>query len=137
MRLIKLLAAVAAGAATLVLTLVLPGRRPGRLRLDRARAALRLAARGGVRYVASAPRLFVAAGEQRQLLREDLALQTAEDVAGTLWERPRPRGRLTARRPRHDGPSRPTSRIATAGGRQLAGGPGPIACVVRRPGRRW
>jgi len=38
------------------------------------------------RYVAemSAPRLFAAAGEQRQLLREDLALQTAEDVADTL-----------------------------------------------------
>ena len=80
MRLIRLLAAVVAGAATLVL----PRRRPGRLRLDRARAALRLAARGGARYAASAPRLFAAAGEQRQLLREDLALQTAEDVAGTL-----------------------------------------------------
>ncbi len=84
MRLIKLLAAMVAGAATLVLTLVLPGRRPGRLRLDRGRAALRLAARSGARYAASAPRLFAAAGEQRQLLREDLALQTAEDVAGTL-----------------------------------------------------
>ena len=84
MRLIKLLAAMVAGAATLVLTLVLPGRRPGRLRLGRARAAFGLAARGGVRYAASAPRLFAAAGEQRQLLREDLALQTAEDVADTL-----------------------------------------------------
>ena len=84
MRLIKLLAAVAAGAATAVLTLVLPGRRPGRLRLDRGRAVLGLAARGGARYAASAPRLFAAAGEQRQLLREDLALQTAGDVAGTL-----------------------------------------------------
>src|ERR1700758_1959345 len=84
MRLTKLLAAVVAGAATLVLSLVLPGRRPGRLRLDRGRAALRLFVRGGVRYAASAPRLFAAAGEQRQLLREDLALQTAEDVAGTL-----------------------------------------------------
>ena len=80
MKLIRLLAAVLAGAATLVL----PRRRPGRLRLDRARAALRLAARGGARYAASAPRLFAAAGEQRQLLREDLALQTAEDVTGTL-----------------------------------------------------
>ncbi|HJY03708.1 MAG TPA: AarF/ABC1/UbiB kinase family protein, partial [Streptosporangiaceae bacterium] len=59
-------------------------RRPGRLRPDRAWAALRLAARGGARYAASAPRLFAAAGEQRQLLREDLALQTAEDVAETL-----------------------------------------------------
>jgi len=84
MRLIRLLAAMVAGAATLVLTLVLPGRRAGRLRVDRARAALRLAVRGGARYAASAPRLFAAAGEQRQLLREDLALQTAEDVADTL-----------------------------------------------------
>ena len=40
--------------------------------------------RGGARYAGSAPRLFAAAGEQRQQLREDLALQTAEDVAGTL-----------------------------------------------------
>jgi predicted unusual protein kinase regulating ubiquinone biosynthesis (AarF/ABC1/UbiB family) len=80
MKLIRLLAAVLAGAATLVLL----RRRPGRLRLDRGRAALRLAARGGARYAASAPRLFTAAGEQRQLLREDLALRTAEDVAETL-----------------------------------------------------
>ncbi len=80
MRLIRLLAAMVAGAATLVL----PRRRPGRLRADRGRAALRLAARGGARYAASAPRLFTAAGEQRQQLREDLALQTAEDVAATL-----------------------------------------------------
>src|SRR6185436_573467 len=69
-----------AGAATLLL----PRRRPGRLRLDRARAALRLAARGGARYAASAPRLFAVAGERRQQLREDLALETAEDVASTL-----------------------------------------------------
>src|SRR6202050_4353665 len=80
MKLIRLLAAVLAGASALVLL----RRRPGRLRLDRARAVLRLAARGGARYAASAPRLFAAAGEQRQLLREDLALQTAEDVADTL-----------------------------------------------------
>ena len=80
MKLIRLLAAVLAAAATLVLL----RRWPGRLRLDRGRAALRLAARGGARYAASAPRLFTAAGEQRQLLREDLALQTAEDVAETL-----------------------------------------------------
>jgi predicted unusual protein kinase regulating ubiquinone biosynthesis (AarF/ABC1/UbiB family) len=59
-------------------------RRPGRLRYDRGLAALRLLVRGGARYAGSAPRLFAAAGEQRQLLREDLALQTAEDVAGTL-----------------------------------------------------
>ena len=80
MKLIRLLATAMAGAATLLL----PRRRPGRLRLDRARAALRLAARGGARYAASAPRLFAVAGERRQQLREDLALQTAEDVAGTL-----------------------------------------------------
>jgi len=84
MRLIRLLAAVVAGAAAAVLTLVLPGRRAGRLRVDRGRAAFGLAVRGGARYAAGAPRLFAAAGEQRQLLREDLALQTAEDVAGTL-----------------------------------------------------
>ena len=41
-------------------------------------------ARGGARYAGSAPRLFLAAGEQRQQLRNDLALQTAEDVAATL-----------------------------------------------------
>ena len=39
---------------------------------------------GGLRYVRGAPRLYTAAGEQRQLLRADLALQTAEDVAETL-----------------------------------------------------
>src|SRR5579862_7605311 len=74
----------AAAALALTLTLVLLRRRPGRLRLDRGRAALRLFVRGGVRYAASAPRLFAAAGEQRQLLREDLALRTAEDVVDTL-----------------------------------------------------
>jgi predicted unusual protein kinase regulating ubiquinone biosynthesis (AarF/ABC1/UbiB family) len=84
MKLIRLLAAVLAGGATLVLILVPLRRRPGRLRLDRGRAALGLAARGGARYAASAPRLFTAAGEGRQLLREDLALRTAEDVAETL-----------------------------------------------------
>ena len=58
--------------------------RSERCALDRGRAALRLVSRGGARYAASAPQLFTAAGEQRQQLREDLALQTAEDVAGTL-----------------------------------------------------
>jgi predicted unusual protein kinase regulating ubiquinone biosynthesis (AarF/ABC1/UbiB family) len=80
----RLLATTMTGGAAAALTLVLLRRRLGPLRLDRGRAALRLFVRGGVRYAASAPRLFVAAGEQRQLLREDLALQTAEDVAGTL-----------------------------------------------------
>ena len=37
-----------------------------------------------MRYASSAPRLFAAAGEHRQQLRTDLALQTAEDVATTL-----------------------------------------------------
>ena len=80
----RLLATTMAGGATVALTLVLLRRRLGPLRLDRGRAALRLFVRGGVRYAVSAPRLFATAGEQRQLLREDLALQTAEDVAGTL-----------------------------------------------------
>jgi len=34
-----------------------------------------------------------AAGEQRQLLREDLALQTAEDIAGRAFRRPGHGGR--------------------------------------------
>jgi predicted unusual protein kinase regulating ubiquinone biosynthesis (AarF/ABC1/UbiB family) len=79
----RLLATVMAGGAIAALTMALLRRR-GRLRMDRGRATLRLAMRGGARYAARAPRLFAAAGEQRQLLREDLALQTAEDVADTL-----------------------------------------------------
>jgi predicted unusual protein kinase regulating ubiquinone biosynthesis (AarF/ABC1/UbiB family) len=55
-----------------------------RLRRSRGLSAVRLAARGGARYAASAPRLFAAAGEQRQQLRDDLALRTAEDIADTL-----------------------------------------------------
>jgi predicted unusual protein kinase regulating ubiquinone biosynthesis (AarF/ABC1/UbiB family) len=55
-----------------------------RLRFSRGLSAARLAARGGARYAASAPRLFAAAGEQRERLRNDLALRTAEDVADTL-----------------------------------------------------
>jgi predicted unusual protein kinase regulating ubiquinone biosynthesis (AarF/ABC1/UbiB family) len=60
-----------------------PGR-TGNLRLSRGLAALQLIARGGARYAASAPQLFAAAGEHRQRLRNDLALETAEDVATTL-----------------------------------------------------
>ena len=59
------------------------GERP-RLRVSRGLTAMRLAARGGARYAANAPRLFAAAGEQRQQLRDDLALRTAQDVADTL-----------------------------------------------------
>ena len=51
------------------------------LRLNRGLAALQLAVRGGARYAGNAPRLFLLAGENRQQLRNDLALQTAEDVA--------------------------------------------------------
>jgi predicted unusual protein kinase regulating ubiquinone biosynthesis (AarF/ABC1/UbiB family) len=78
------LAAIAAGGGTAALALVLLRRRLGPLRYRRGLAGLRLVVRGGVRYAGSAPRLFTAAGESRQLLREDLALQTAEDVAATL-----------------------------------------------------
>jgi predicted unusual protein kinase regulating ubiquinone biosynthesis (AarF/ABC1/UbiB family) len=59
------------------------GRRPG-LRLSRGLATVQLALRGGLRYAGSAPRLFAAAGHSRQQLRNDLALQTAEDIAATL-----------------------------------------------------
>ena len=55
-----------------------------KLRIERGMATLRLAARGGARYAGSAPRLFTAAGEHREQLRNDLALQTAEDVTATL-----------------------------------------------------
>ena len=77
-------AAVAAAGATAALLLIRRRRGHGRLRLRRGVAALRLAARGGARYASNAPRLFAAAGENRQQLRNDLALQTAEDVADTL-----------------------------------------------------
>ena len=66
--------------------LVIARRRVGSLRIERGMAALRLAARGGARYAGSAPRLFASAGEHRQQLRNDLALQTAEDVAAP-WAR--------------------------------------------------
>ena len=54
------------------------------LRCHRALAAFRLLARGGLRYARNAPRLYAAAGKRRQVLRADLALRTAEDVADTL-----------------------------------------------------
>ena len=68
-----------AGVAALALR-----RRVGPVRLQRGAAALQLVARGGARYASSAPRLFAAAGDQRQQLRQDLALETAQDVAQTL-----------------------------------------------------
>ena len=80
----RLAAAAMAGGGAAAVTLILLRRRPGRLRYHRGLAALRLFVRGGIRYAGSAPRMFAAAGERRQLLREDLALQTAEDVADTL-----------------------------------------------------
>ena len=86
------IAAVAGGVSIAALTLLrgqggrLGGTRNGRgrLRVQRGLATLRLAARGGARYASHAPRLFTSAGEHRQQLRNDLALQTAEDVATTL-----------------------------------------------------
>ena len=59
-------------------------RRRGHVRLERGLAALHLVARGGARYASNAPKLFAAAGEARQQLRQDLALETAQDVAETL-----------------------------------------------------
>jgi len=73
---------IAAGSA--VAAAVLLRRRIGRLRLHRGLAAIRLVARGGMRYAGHAPGVFAAAGENRERLRNDLALQTAEDVAATL-----------------------------------------------------
>ena len=80
------LAALAGVAATAAAGTVALWRVRGtaRLRLTRGLAALRLAVRGGARYAGSAPRLFLLAGENRQQLRNDLALETAEDVARTL-----------------------------------------------------
>ena len=70
------------GAAATVAGLIFARRR--NLRFARALTALRLVARGGARYATSAPKLFAAAGEHREQLRNDLALRTAEDVTATL-----------------------------------------------------
>ena len=79
---------------------------PGRaVRLQRGAAALQLVARGGARYATSAPRLFAAAGDQRQQLRQDLALETARgcrpDPGGDEGrpDEDRPDGQLRRRRP--------------------------------------
>ncbi len=77
--------AVAAGLGATAVVLVRQRKRGhGRIRLERGLAALHLVARGGARYASSAPKLFAAAGEARQQLRQDLALETAQDVAETL-----------------------------------------------------
>ncbi len=83
-RLPALAAGVAGGALAAGLAVLLVRRRVGSLRFARGLAAAQLVLRGGVRYASNAPRLFAAAGENRERLRNDLALQTAEDVAATL-----------------------------------------------------
>jgi predicted unusual protein kinase regulating ubiquinone biosynthesis (AarF/ABC1/UbiB family) len=83
-RLLRVLAALTAGTAATAAGVALVRRRVGRLRFERGVAAAQLAVRGGLRYAGSAPRLFLAAGEQRQQLRNDLAMQTADDVTATL-----------------------------------------------------
>ncbi|HYK29153.1 MAG TPA: AarF/UbiB family protein, partial [Streptosporangiaceae bacterium] len=80
----RALLALVAGTAATVVGLVLVRRRIGRLRFERGLAAAQLAVRGGLRYAGSAPRLFAAAGESRERLRNDLAMQTADDVTATL-----------------------------------------------------
>ncbi len=77
-------ASVASAAALAALAVLAARRRVGPLRWRRGLAALQLAGRGAARYAGHAPRLFALAGEHRQELRNDLALQTAEDVADTL-----------------------------------------------------
>ncbi|HUZ24734.1 MAG TPA: AarF/ABC1/UbiB kinase family protein [Streptosporangiaceae bacterium] len=75
---------LSAGAAMTALSVALVRRRVGSLRFTRGLAAAQLVLRGGARYASSAPRLFAAAGEHRERLRNDLALQTAQDVTATL-----------------------------------------------------
>ena len=75
---------VAAGTAAAALGAVLIRRRVGTLRFTRGLSAAALVTRAGARYATSAPRLFAAAGESREQLRNDLALQTAQDVTSTL-----------------------------------------------------
>src|SRR5262245_66351191 len=79
----RALIALTAGTAVTAAGVALVRRRVGRLRFDRGLAAAQLAARGGLRYATSAPRLFVAAGEDRERLRHELAVMTAGDVLGT------------------------------------------------------
>jgi predicted unusual protein kinase regulating ubiquinone biosynthesis (AarF/ABC1/UbiB family) len=83
-RVLTALAGVTAGFAGLALTAAVVRRRVGRLRFERGLATAQLAVRGGMRYASNAPRLFAAAGEQREQLRNDLAMRTADDVLATL-----------------------------------------------------
>jgi predicted unusual protein kinase regulating ubiquinone biosynthesis (AarF/ABC1/UbiB family) len=82
------IAALAGLGALVALVVRRRGSRRGgsraKVRLERGVAAVNLVARGGARYASSAPKLFAAAGEARQQLRQDLALETAQDVAETL-----------------------------------------------------
>jgi len=80
----RALLAVSTATAAAAVGVALVRRRVGRLRFERGLAAAQLAVRGGLRYAGSAPRLFIAAGENRERLRNDLAMQTADDVAATL-----------------------------------------------------
>jgi predicted unusual protein kinase regulating ubiquinone biosynthesis (AarF/ABC1/UbiB family) len=83
-RLPAAVAIMAAGVAGAALTAGLVRRRIGSLRFERGLATAQLAMRGGMRYAGSAPRLFAAAGERREQLRNDLAMRTADDVLATL-----------------------------------------------------
>src|SRR5271165_5249734 len=80
----RALVAMAAGIAVSAAGVALVRRRVGRLRFERGVATAGLAVRGGLRYAGNAPRLFAAAGENRERLRNDLAMQTADDVTATL-----------------------------------------------------
>jgi predicted unusual protein kinase regulating ubiquinone biosynthesis (AarF/ABC1/UbiB family) len=80
----RALFALSTGAVAAAVGVALVRRRVGRLRFERGVAAAQLAVRGGLRYAGSAPRLFIAAGENREKLRNDLAMQTADDVVATL-----------------------------------------------------
>jgi len=101
---------------------------------------LRLAVRGGARYAAGAPRLFAAAGEQRQLLREDLALQTAEDVAVVEEELGVPPERAFARwdpRPIAAASIGQVHRAITLDGRAVAVRPGPASASMGEAEGAW
>jgi predicted unusual protein kinase regulating ubiquinone biosynthesis (AarF/ABC1/UbiB family) len=83
-RSVRVLAVVTGGAVAAATAVALVRRRVGALRFQRGVATAQLAVRGGLRYAGSAPRLFAAAGEQRQQLRTDLAMRTADDITATL-----------------------------------------------------